>query len=222
MWVKICANTHLQDALLAAASGADALGFVFAPSKRRVTAEQIAAITPLLPPGIERVGVFAGQSAEEIAKAAARAGLTAVQLHDGFNAVFTDDLLLRLGRTATIIQTVSWKVGAPGQAEEVSRNLDRILAHGEALPRVLVDAKLGAASGGLGVSFDWSEAQPVFFAYASRVRLILAGGLRPDNVADAIRTLQPWGVDVASGVEAQPGRKDAEKLQKFLQGARQS
>lgn len=222
MWVKICAHTNLQDALLSAAYGADALGFVFAPSKRRVTAEQVAAITPHLPPAVERVGIFAGHSAEEIAQAAASAGLNAVQLHDGFNAALTDNLLLRLGLTANIIQTVLWKVGDPGQAEEVTRRLDQILAHSETLPRVLVDAKVGAGSGGLGISFDWSEAQPVFAAFASRARLILAGGLHPDNVKDAIRTLKPWGVDVASGVEAQPGSKDSEKLQKFLQGARQT
>src|SRR5258708_30244541 len=95
MWIKICANTNLEDALLAAELGADALGFVFAPSKRQVTADQVARITPYLPQNIERVGVFYTQSADEIAGIATETGLTAVQLHGGVSPALAAKLTER-------------------------------------------------------------------------------------------------------------------------------
>lgn len=223
MWVKICANTNLDDALLATESGVDALGFVFAASRRKMNADQVRTITSQLPPAVERVGVFAGQSAEEILEITSTAGLTAVQLHDGFDAQLTEYLRGHLSPAVALIQTVPWTLGVPAQAEKVSHDLEQILQHTEGQverPRVLVDAKLGETSGGLGVSFDWNEAQPVFASFSSRLRLILAGGLRPESVSAAIRCLRPWGVDVASGVEAQPGRKDPLKLQEFVRRAR--
>ena len=223
MWVKICANTCLEDAKAAADLGADALGFVFAESKRRVTAEQVAAIAPHLPSGVERVGVFAGHSAEEIAAAVRLAGLSAVQLHGGFDAEFTGRLREQLSAGTRIIETISWSVEQAGQAERVGSELARIVArtpNEEGPPWVLVDAQVGRASGGLGVSFDWNEARGVFTEFAPGVRLVLAGGLRPDTVGEAIRILKPWGVDVASGVEAQPGRKDLVKVKEFLRVAR--
>ena len=225
MWVKICANTNLGDAKLAAELGADAVGFVFAPSKRRVTAEQVAAIVPHLPRTLEKIGVFATCDANEIAQILRATGLTGVQLHGGFDVDLARRLRAELGDTVTgdsltIIQTLHWVVGGGADnAEKVEAQL-RAIANEPAIDRVLLDSKIGSAIGGSGISFDWSVARDAL--QGSESRLIVAGGLRPGNVADAIAELAPWGVDVASGIEAEPGRKDPEKLRRFIENAHRS
>jgi len=222
MWIKICANTNLDDAQLAADLGADALGFVFAPSTRQVTAADVARISPHLPPSVERVGVFYTQSADEIAGIATEAGLSAVQLHGGVNPALAAELNERFEGGLGIIQTVHWHVDQGGAcAAAVSRQLEEIEAGG-IVDRVLVDSRVGQAGGGTGISFNWDEARTVFAAANDRLRLIVAGGLRPENVGEAIRRLNPWGVDVASGVEAQPGRKDRQRLAAFIKNVRES
>jgi phosphoribosylanthranilate isomerase len=219
MWVKICGNTNLEDAALAVELGADAVGFVFAASPRRVTLEQVAAITRHLPAGAERVGVFDDHDPESIAGVALAAGLTAVQLHGGFD----EELLQRLGRRLAggirIIQTLHWPVGQESAAAWIGGQVERILGLG-ITGRVLIDSKVGAAGGGTGVAFDWTAAREVLPSATNGVQLILAGGLRPDNVSQAIGQLRPWGVDVSSGVEAAPGRKDPERLRHFIENAR--
>jgi len=220
MWVKICANTNVEDALLAAELGADAVGFVFAPSVRQVTVAQVAEITPHLPDGIEKVGVFPAWTVEEIASAVRDAGLTAVQLHGGFDPALVRRLHESFDGRVRIIQTVHWVVSAEeSNAAEIVRKLDEI-AREPAVDRVLVDSKVGAATGGTGIAFDWAAARSVFEAGADGPKLILAGGLRPENIAEAIRQLHPWGVDVASGVEAHPGQKDLVKISQFIRGAK--
>jgi phosphoribosylanthranilate isomerase len=221
MWIKICANTNRDDALAAADLGADAVGFVFAPSKRQVVAQLVAEITPHLPPGVERVGVFTTEDLDSIAHAVEQAGLTTVQLHGGVNLPFAHQLQQRLGPAISIIETTHWLVTDDAAAQpKVAAALTAIAAdpHGH---RLLIDAKVGSASGGLGIAFDWSNAQQTL-ALEPRVRVIVAGGLRPDNVADAIRKLRPWGVDVASGVEQEPGKKSYEKLRQFIAAVRES
>jgi phosphoribosylanthranilate isomerase len=225
MWIKICANTNLDDALLAIELGADALGFVFAPSKRQVTATEVARITTHLPHAVERVGVFATQNAEEIANIALEAGLTAVQLHGGVNHELAAELAEwdeRFKGRLTLIQTLHWHVDADiDSVATVSRQLAEIASAG-VVDRVLIDSKVGQATGGTGRTFDWEGAKAVLTKGADRLKLIVAGGLRPENVAEAIHDLNPWGVDVASGVEAHPGRKDPEKLAAFINNARQA
>jgi phosphoribosylanthranilate isomerase len=221
MWIKICANTNLNDAQLAAEIGADAVGFVFAPSKRRVTAVQVASITPHLPNFVERVGVFHTQDADEIAGIAQQAGLTAVQLHGAPDSVLAEEIQRRLEGHVSLIQTIHWQVDGDGpSAAMVSRQLAQLSADG-VIDRVLIDSKVGHAIGGTGITFNWDEARSVLTQSAGRLKLIVAGGLRPDNVAEAIHELNPWGVDVASGVEALPGRKDPEKLAAFIRNARE-
>jgi phosphoribosylanthranilate isomerase len=217
MWVKICANTNLEDARLAAELGADAVGFVFAPSKRQVTAAQVAAIAPHLPAELEKVGVFTTRDADEIIDIVRATGLTGVQLHGRFDLDLARRLWAELGAGVAIVQTLHWVAG--GGADN-TRDIAAQLAEsaGEAaIDRVLIDAKTATASGGGGVPFDWKAAQAVLAE--SRVRLIVAGGLTPENVAAAIHTLRPWGVDVASGVEASPGKKDRERLLRFIENA---
>lgn len=217
MWVKVCGNTSLEDAALAGGLGVDAVGFVFAESKRQVTAEQVAAITPYLPEGLERVGVFYSRDPEEIAATAESAGLTAVQLHGGLD----DDLVERLRKrfSGGLIQTLHWVVAEESAGTQVAEQLERIAALG-VVDRVLIDSKVGPAGGGTGVAFDWAKARAVFAGAPGGLRLILAGGLKPDNVAEAIGQLSPWGVDLCSGVEASPGRKDPVRLAQFIENAR--
>ncbi len=210
LWVKVCGNTSLEDALLAANAGADAVGFVLAPSPRRVTAEQVAAIVPHLPGTLEKIGVFVDASIEEIAATVEAAGLTGVQLH--FNAApeMAARLRERFGPSLRILRVVHFDAAAPAVSVDAS------------VDGVLVDSRTATAVGGTGKTFDWAAARRTLFRNenARDLRLIAAGGLTPENVAEAIATLRPWGVDVVSGVEAAAGRKDAAKVRAFVANAR--
>jgi phosphoribosylanthranilate isomerase len=222
MWIKICANTNLDDAQLAAELGADAVGFVFAPSPRQVTAAEVARITPHLPEGLECVGVFPALEAQQIAGIAQECGLSTVQLHGGVSFELLRQLDEIFNGQVKLIQTVHWQVDADAaSAAGVAQQLRQIAADGLAA-RVLIDAKVGPDLGGTGVSFDWDAARATLAEAGAGLKLIVAGGLRQENVADAIRRLQPWGVDVASGVEQSPGRKSPEKLAAFIRAARNS
>jgi len=223
MWVKICGNTNLEDAALAAELGADAVGFVFAAGKRQMTAAQVAAITRELRGPVERVGVFDSRDAEEIARTAEEAGLTAVQLHGGLDEGLVERLAERFAGGVKVIQVVHWVVGADAAGAELAGQMQRVAALG--VERVLIDSKVGAAMGGTGVVFDWAAARGVFAAGSAGMRpeglrLIVAGGLRAENVARAIAELRPWGVDVSSGVEAAVGRKDPALVAQFIANAR--
>lgn len=218
MWIKICANTNLEDAKMAAELGADAVGFVFAPSVRRMTAKDVAQITPHLPKTLERVGVFDSLCAEEIAATVREAGLNAVQLHSKWQPALIGRLNRMFDGRLGIIQTVHWAVyEGEGSAAAVQQQLRAIEQEGIA-DRILIDSKVGQATGGTGVTFDWAAARSVLSG--GRLKIIVAGGLRQENVAEAIRELNPWGVDVASGVERGPGRKDRARMAAFIEAAR--
>jgi len=216
MWIKICANTNLEDAQFAASTGADAVGFVFAESARRVTAAQVRAITPQLPEAIEKYGVFLDAGIEEIAATIEECGLTGVQLHASQDAALARKLRERFpaaeGRSRLgIIQVIHYGGDLKERLLEAERD--------NAIDAVLVDSRTATLLGGTGRRFDWQHARENF-AGAAGLRLIVAGGLNPANVAEAIETLRPWGVDVASGVEASPGKKDLEKVRAFVENAR--
>lgn len=219
MWIKICANTNLEDARLAAELGADAVGFVFAPSARRVTAAQVAEITAHLPESVERVGVFPALAADEIVQMVDEAGLNVVQLHGGIDLALLRKLREVFDGRVKQIQTLHWVLDADGAGEDVARELREIAATG-VVDRVLIDSKIGAVSGGSGVSFDWEAAHSTLAEAAGGLKVIVAGGLRRENVAEAIARLNPWGVDVASGVEAVPGKKSPERLAEFIRAVR--
>jgi len=226
MFIKICANTNLADAQLAIELGADAVGFVFAPSRRQVTAEQVAEITPELPAGIEKVGVFATDDPYEVEHYVACSELTVAQLHGAFDQEMVQALSAEFGGELKIIQTVAYELN-PADRAASDKRFEAVLQAAFAEPAVwavLLDTAKSGASGGLGVTFDWEHVAEILQrAYPSsgeRPRVILAGGLRPENVAQAIKALQPWGVDVASGVEVTPGQKDSEKLRAFIAAAR--
>ena len=216
LWIKICGNTTFEDALVAVAAGADAVGFVFAPSPRRVTAKQAAAIVPHLPTSVEKIGVFVDTALDEIVATVQNCGLTGVQLHFEAEPELPAKLRERLGPELRILRVVHFGADA---AEEIADQIAQHARnpHGYA---VLVDSRTVSVVGGSGVTFDWVEARRTVFGETGSLKLIAAGGLNPENVAEAIATLRPWGVDVVSGVEAVPGRKDPVKVREFVAAAR--
>jgi phosphoribosylanthranilate isomerase len=213
LWIKICGNTSLQDALLAAENGADAIGFVFAPSPRRISAREAEAIVSRLPSSLEKIGVFVDSPAEEIESTVRACGLDGVQLHFNAGSDVTASLRDRLGPDLRILRVLHY---AAGFAEEAA-----VLAQDTNIDALLLDSRTAAAVGGTGFAFDWkSAAASLSGDSGSRCRIVVAGGLTPANVGDSIASLRPWGVDVVSGVEVAPGRKDPEKVRAFLVNAR--
>jgi len=211
LWIKICANTSLEDARFAADAGADALGFVFAPSPRQLTVGQAAAIVPHLPRAIEKIGVFVDSLFEEIVATVEATGLTGVQLHFPPPADLSKRLRNRFGEQLRILRVIHF-----GSAE----THDATALNDSDADGILVDSRTATAAGGTGVTFDWDAAHKSIFNGSSKHKLIAAGGLAPHNVAEAILKLHPWGVDVVSGVEAAPGRKDPAKVRAFIASAR--
>ena len=229
MFIKICGTTNLADAQLAIAAGADALGFIFAPSKRQVTPAAVASIVPHLPSHVGRVGVFTAADTAEISAAVREAKLTAVQLHMTPDAHLAASLHGEFGPALELWQVVTYAVDAQDRAttDEVV-----IVAVAASLsePVTLIDAAKNGASGGLGLSFPWSRVAPLVQRARSLAKtrsgypgkLVIAGGLDAENVQGAISTLQPWGVDCVTGVEAAPGRKDPQLLHAFVKAAHRS
>lgn len=195
--IKICGLTRVEDAQLAVALGADAVGFVFWPgSPRLVTAEHVRSITAALPALVTRVGVFVNMSVAEVAHIVAAAHLDVAQLHGEERPDDYRDVASRLIKGTSL-------------GDDAAIDAARALP-GDVTP--LVDAHDPARRGGTGQRADWTRA-----ATLARERpVILAGGLTADNVADAVGHVRPWGVDVSSGVESSPGVKSAEKLRAFF------
>ena len=204
MWIKICGNTNLDDALFAAECGADALGFVFARSARRVQPEQVGHITERLPRTIAKYGVFVDAGLDEIISTVEAGGLDGVQLHRASDPSLPSKLRERGLR---ILQVLNYSDDFERQVTELSNSQEP----------VLVDS---AKVGGTGNTFNWMAAQSSF--QRAQPRLIAAGGLSPENVMQAIQILRPWGVDVASGVESAPGKKDPDRVRAFVEAARQA
>jgi phosphoribosylanthranilate isomerase len=209
VWVKICGTTNPEDAQVAVEAGADALGFIFAESPRRVEPKAAAEIVRSLPERVEKVGVFVNETAERIREMVAEVGLTAVQLHGDEGVEFAKELA---GNGLRILKAIPVRGGFAAGMLAFAANA-RTYA-------VLLDTA-AALRGGTGLSFDW-EAVAEYMPRQEGVRVIVAGGLTPLNVAQALRTLHPWGVDVVSGVEREPGRKDPEKVRAFVKAAKQA
>ena len=198
--IKICGVTRLEDALLAARLGVDALGFNFWPgSKRFVTPEAAGRIIDQLPPFVVPVGVFVNQPEAELRAVAAESGIQVFQLHGDEPPEFCSRLHLPVVKAIPVDQVNA---------------LSRLLSY--EVQAFLLDTP-SRGFGGTGQPFDWSLAEGV----SEVAPVILAGGLTPANVGDAIRAVRPWAVDVASGVESAPGVKDAEKMTRFVDAVRE-
>jgi len=199
--IKICGITRKEDALLAAELGADLIGFNFwRPGKRYLEPERAEAIARELPPSLARVGVFVDEPVESMLAIARSCGLDLIQLHGDE----PPEVLTRLAGFQTI----------RALCIRQESDLAAIEAHGA--DYYLLDARVEGLPGGTGQVVDWDLARQA----ARRAEIFLAGGLTPENVAQAIETVQPYGVDVASGGESAPGVKDAERLREFIRAAR--
>ncbi|MHC4713475.1 MAG: phosphoribosylanthranilate isomerase [Planctomycetota bacterium] len=198
--VKICGITGPSDAVAAAECGADAIGLIFAESPRKVSLSQAAEIVRSLPPFVCAVGVFVDAPVDEVIEIAGAAGLHAVQLSGSESEEY-----VRAIRGVEVIKCLH--VADRGDLEDARRYES---AH------IHLDTAVPGAAGGTGRTFPWHLAVDVA---ASRA-VILAGGLTPDNVAEAVGVVKPWAVDVSSGVEKRPGVKDVEKIRRFIANAR--
>ncbi len=216
-WIKICGTTSPEDAHVAVDAGANALGFVFAESPRKVTSEVAQKVIAGLPDTVQKVGVFVNESAERIRAIVAQAGLTAVQLHGDETPDFAGDLFPWQGtrRSCRIFKAIPVRAGFEATAQEFTQQANTVDA-------LLLDSYSESARGGTGKTFDWQLASATAPRLALRTKLILAGGLDAGSVGAAVRLMRPWGVDVASGVEREPGKKDAEKIRAFIAAVREA
>jgi len=223
MWIKICGITSLEDAEFAVASGADALGFVFAESPRRIDAQNAREIIARLPQSIEKIGVFVDAMLAEALALCQFGGLTGAQLHRSGpeKQPWIPDPATGTPHRFRLINVVRHD-GDSNRFTEELRAIRELPAIGNDPQTVLVDSCIRGQQGGTGHAFDWAAARASFLDASPHLRLIAAGGLRPENVAEAIGSLQPWGVDVSSGVEASPGKKDPAKVTAFIREARQA
>jgi phosphoribosylanthranilate isomerase len=198
--VKICGVTTVEDAIMCAEAGADAIGINFWSRSPRVVGGDVArAIVRALPGSVMKVGVFVDAARAQIRETIAEVGLDAVQLHGDETP---DDCR---GFSVKVIKAIRVREG-----EALAEIVDRF-----DVDYILLDADAGAAYGGSGRTFDWSRTAGV-----ARGRLFVAGGLRADNVAAAVRIARPFAVDTASGVESAPGKKDAERVKEFIHHAK--
>jgi phosphoribosylanthranilate isomerase len=199
LFVKICGITSEADALLAVSLGASAVGFMFAPSPRQVSVHLAGDVAKRLPEHVLTVGVFRNESPQRVVETVHTAGLGAAQLHGQESAEETKWVRARVG---TVIKVFRAGERAIGRFEEFGA--DFLMVDGE--------------NPGSGQVFDWRLAEGV----ADHHRLIVCGGLRPDNVGPAVTSLRPAGVDVSTGVESAPGRKDPLLLRDFIGNARRA
>ncbi|MBV8775158.1 MAG: phosphoribosylanthranilate isomerase [Deltaproteobacteria bacterium] len=210
-WIKICGITNAEDAFAAVDAGAHALGFVFyQASPRRIDAHKASAIIARLPESIEKIGVFVNQAPEQVSSVADQAGLTAIQLHGD---EYQDRSALPAGRRILLAIPSAWLVkDGNGGAKMLMRvfTADNLLA-------LVVDSGSKEQRGGTGSAFNWRSSAQAISQLEKRYAVVVAGGLTPDNVQEAIGVLHPWGVDVSSGVEASFGKKDPAKIRSFIQ-----
>jgi phosphoribosylanthranilate isomerase len=214
-WVKICGITNVQDAMTAVDAGADALGFVFyEKSPRHITEEVAHEIVRQLPAKVERVGVFSGKNLDEMEGVAAMAGLTGMQLHVRFP--HTQCAALDSRTTKYMVLRAGDLLDAQGRFtslpwyQDVKKNIGAIF----------LDAGTDTQPGGTGKTFDWTNAAGTIRLLQQDFRVVVAGGLTPTNVPEAMRILKPWGVDVSTGVEASPGKKDPDRVRAFIAAVR--
>jgi phosphoribosylanthranilate isomerase len=214
LWIKICATTNLDDARASLDAGANALGFILTTSARQVTPEQAAKIISALPPSVEKIGVVVNETPDALKQLAETTGLTGLQLHGDEPPAQLPEFRRALG-LRKLVKTL--------QARELLADptkLDAYLAVADSYDAILLDSGSPTARGGTGQTFDWPATLPLVQRIKQHKPVIIAGGLTPANVADAIRLFGPCGIDVVSGVELSTGKKDPAKLRAFITAAR--
>jgi phosphoribosylanthranilate isomerase len=214
-WIKICGITNLEDARMAVDAGADALGFVFyEKSPRKVETETVHEIVTKLPEHVQKVGVFAEPDIERVRDVVSKTGLTVVQLHGKCAKRVWNDPRAAM----ECVGAVKLILAIPGNSLKGDVLINQP-AH-DKIFAVLLDAQSNGVPGGTGMTFDWEATRGMVQSLGLLVPVIVAGGLTALNVAKAINLFQPFGVDVASGVEARPGKKDPDKVRAFIEAVR--
>jgi phosphoribosylanthranilate isomerase len=218
-WVKICGITNLDDALHAAEAGADALGFVFyEKSPRKADVGTTREIIRELPVDIEKVGVFVDHEPEQIREIVLQTGLTTAQLHGKqlLDRVWSDKL--------PVEQSLGVRKMIPVIPGDSLKDRGVLISEGahDKVFALLFDSQSNGNMGGTGTTFDWRGTRAMVQVISLKIPVIVAGGLTATNVAEAIRLLQPFGVDVSSGVEARPGKKDPARVSAFIQAVRRT
>ena len=203
VWIKICGITNEEDGLAAARLGADALGFVFAPSPRRISPEKARQIIKALPPLVQTVGVFVDEDLGKVSSVTEMCGLDILQFHGSESADYCDSFDQRVIKAIRLRNR---------------QDLKSLAEYDGVVHALLLDTYLPDKLGGTGMTFNWEWALEA----GKYGRIILAGGLNPENVAAAISIVKPYGVDASSGLEQRPGVKDHEKMAQFIESVRQS
>jgi phosphoribosylanthranilate isomerase len=204
LWIKICGVTRNRDALLAAELGADAIGLVFyANSPRALAATQISSVVANVPGSISVIGLFVNPTREEVEVVLSTGLVDVLQFHGEEDEEFCNSFDRPYLKAFQVKDLQS---------------LDSTLSEYRTATYILLDSYSVEKMGGTGQKFDWSIGGNIVQNLDQKV--VVAGGLKPENIKDAVIKMNPFGVDVSSGVESHPGLKDAEKLRKFIEGAR--
>ncbi len=227
VWIKICGTTNVADADQAIAAGANAVGFIFATGPRRIAPIDARNIVTVIPATIQRVGVFVNETPERVREIVDRVKLTAVQLHgdespDYVRGLFTvarpaaapdDRFPEKRARGIRIFKVI--------RMDEQAEEKIRAFTEQQGLVDAILLDSATRVRGGSGKPFDWPAAAALMKKFDGKARFIVAGGLRPENVEEALQIMRPWGVDVVSGVEKQPGIKNPAVMRAFVDVVRQ-
>lgn len=199
--IKICGISNLEDALLAADLGANALGFIFASSPRQISKNTVSQITKRLPPFVTRVGVFVNESSKIVNETAFECGLDVVQLHGEESPEYCAQMLCRVIK--------SLRISENQKIDELNLQL---IKYEPFVSAFLFDTYSPEKHGGTGKTFDWSILQNI----STHRPIIISGGLTPENIPELLKMFSPYAIDVNSGVESSPGKKDSEKLKSII------
>lgn len=202
--IKICGLTNIEDALLSVREGAHALGFIFAPSPRRVTQEQVRGIAEAIPPFVTKVGVFVDHTPQEILEIMTHARLNLIQLHGEYSV----EECAKLSELHEVVKV--FRVADHTVIEAMKPYVGKVQAF-------LLDTYHKGLYGGTGETFNWKIALE---AKKLGVPIILSGGLTPGNVLEAVKAVNPYAIDISSGVEQSPGKKDPEKIKLLFKALR--
>ncbi|MCI0348335.1 MAG: phosphoribosylanthranilate isomerase [Acidobacteriales bacterium] len=215
LWIKICGTTNLEDARVSIDAGADALGFIFADSPRKIALAQAQEIITQLPKGVEKIGVFVDDKPERILEVVTELGLTGVQLHGNESSIHVGALRKGTPEGTRILKAVRLNDPAAGSQLAIYGANRRLLPDA-----ILLDSGSAEKPGGTGQTFNWRQWAGVAQQLSERMAITVGGGLTVENVAEALDILSPWGIDVVSGVEKSPGKKDHKKVRDFIAAAR--
>ena len=213
IWIKFCGTTNLEDAQASIDAGCNALGFILCDSPRRLSPDAVGKITSQLPEPIEKIGVFVNEELNALVAIAEECGLTGVQLQGDESANYLMDVRSKL---SVLRITKTLHADHVGEADIFCASCHF------ALDNLLIDNGTYQQRGGTGKVFDWTVASETLRGFKLPIAVVIAGGLNPGNVGDAVKLFRPYGVDVCSGVESAQGKKDPVKLKAYVAAVRKA